>query len=88
LPFALGIFEESPYENEIIASGFFEGEQKTKEKWLTQIQKILSQTSLDFPDLKIIQPIMGGRTGKHSEHLQPLLDEMSEVFKIDPTAEW
>jgi ring-1,2-phenylacetyl-CoA epoxidase subunit PaaC len=88
LPFALGIFEESPYENEIIASGFFEGEQKIKEKWLTQIQKILSQTSLHFPDLTIIQPIMGGRTGKHSEHLQPLLDEMSEVFKIDPTAEW
>ncbi len=88
LPFALGIFEESPYENEIISQGIFEGEQKIKDKWLTQIQKILSQTSLHFPDLKMIQPIAGGRTGKHSEHLQPLLDEMSEVFKIDPTAEW
>ncbi len=88
LPFALGIFEESPYENEIIASGIFEGEQKVKEKWLTQIEKILDQTSLHLPDVKIIQPIFGGRTGNHSEHLQPLLDEMSEVFKIDPTAEW
>lgn len=88
LPFALGIFEESPYENEIISSGIFEGEQNIKEKWLTQIQKILDQTSLHLPDVKIIQPIVGGRIGKHSEHLQPLLDEMSEVFKIDPTAEW
>lgn len=88
LPFALGIFEESPYENEIISSGIFEGEQNIKEKWLTQIQKILDQTSLHIPDVKIIQPIVGGRIGKHSEHLQPLLDEMSEVFKIDPTAEW
>jgi ring-1,2-phenylacetyl-CoA epoxidase subunit PaaC len=88
LPFALGIFEESPYEHEIIASGFFEGEQKIKEKWHTQIQKILAQTNLQLPDVKNIQPIMGGRTGKHSEHLQPLLDEMSEVFNIDPTAEW
>lgn len=88
LPFALGIFEESPYENEIIASGICEGEQKVKEKWLTQIEKILDQTSLHLPDVKIIQPIFGGRTGNHSEHLQPLLDEMSEVFKIDPTAEW
>jgi len=88
LPFALGIFEESPYENEIISSGIFEGEQNIKEKWLTQIRKILDQTSLHLPDVKIIQPIVGGRIGKHSEHLQPLLDEMSEVFKIDPTAEW
>lgn len=88
LPFALGIFEESPYENEIINSGIFEGEQNIKVKWLAQIQKILDQTSLHLPDVKIIQPIVGGRIGKHSEHLQPLLDEMSEVFKIDPTAEW
>jgi ring-1,2-phenylacetyl-CoA epoxidase subunit PaaC len=88
LPYALGIFEESLYENEIIANDIFEGEQKIKEKWLTQIQKILAQTSLQLPDVKIIKPIMGGRTGKHTEHLQPLLDEMSEVFKIDPTAEW
>ncbi len=88
LPYALGIFEESLYENEIIANDIFEGEQKIKEKWLTQIQKILAQTSVQLPDVKIIKPIMGGRMGNHSEHLQPLLDEMSEVFKIDPTAEW
>ena len=36
----------------------------------------------------LIDPIVGGRIGKHSEHLQPLLDEMSEVFRIDPSAEW
>lgn len=88
LPFALGMFEESPYENEIVANHIFEGEQKIKDKWLAQIENILAQTSLHLPDVKIIQPVYGGRTGKHSEHLQPLLDEMSEVFKIDPTAEW
>jgi ring-1,2-phenylacetyl-CoA epoxidase subunit PaaC len=88
LPFALGIFEESPYENEIMERRFYEGEQKIKERWADQIHKILSQTSLQMPDLNLITPIYGGRTGKHSEHLQPLLDEMSEVFKIDPTAEW
>lgn len=87
-PFALAIFEESPYEVEIIANGIFDGEQKIKEKWITQIQKILAQTSMHLPDIKIIQPIVGGRIGKHTEHLQPLLDEMSEVFRIDPTAEW
>ena len=31
---------------------------------------------------------LGGRHGQHTEHLQPLLDEMAEVFRLDPTAEW
>jgi phenylacetate-CoA oxygenase, PaaI subunit len=88
MPYALGIFEESPYEKEIIESGIFAGEQKVKELWLKKIQEIIDQTNLTLPDWKILTPVMGGRMGKHSEHLQPLLDEMSEVFRIDPGAEW
>jgi ring-1,2-phenylacetyl-CoA epoxidase subunit PaaC len=88
MPYAMGIFEESPYEKEIIAEGIFEGESKLKEKWLAKIQSVLSQTQLIMPDIKLITPVPGGRTGKHSEHLQPLLDEMSEVFRTDPGAEW
>ncbi len=30
----------------------------------------------------------GGRRGRHSEHLAPLLDEMCEVFRSEPTAAW
>lgn len=88
IPYALGIFEYSPFEEDLIKNGIFEGEQKLKEKWMTKVEAIISQTSLHLPDWKLAQPVMGGRLGKHSEHLQPLLDEMSEVFKIDPTAEW
>jgi ring-1,2-phenylacetyl-CoA epoxidase subunit PaaC len=88
MPYALGIFEESPFEKEIIAQGIFGGEQELKKRWLAKIESVISQTQLHLPDLKNISPVLGGRVGKHSEHLQPLLDEMSEVFKIDPTAEW
>lgn len=88
MPYALGIFEDSPFEQDLIKNGIFEGEQKLKEKWMTKVETIISQTRLHLPDWNLVQPVMGGRLGKHSEHLQPLLDEMSEVFKIDPTAEW
>jgi ring-1,2-phenylacetyl-CoA epoxidase subunit PaaC len=88
MPYALGIFEDSPFEQDLIKNGIFEGEQKLKEKWVTKVETIISQTRLHLPDWNLVQPVMGGRLGKHSEHLQPLLDEMSEVFKIDPTAEW
>lgn len=88
LPYALGMFEESPYEKEIIAAGIFAGEKAVKEKWIEKITEVLKQTNLQLPDLKTVKSIDGGRVGKHSEHLQPLLDEMSEVFRIDPGAEW
>lgn len=88
MPFALGMFEESPYEKELIANGIFGGEQALKEKWMKKVEEIISQTNLTLPDWKLVQPIMGGRIGQHTEHLQPLLDEMSEVFRIDPSAEW
>jgi ring-1,2-phenylacetyl-CoA epoxidase subunit PaaC len=88
LPYALGIFENSKYEAELIADGIYEGEEKLKALWLENIQKVLSQTQLELPDLATLTPKSGGRYGEHTEHLQPLLDEMAEVFKIDPTAEW
>ena len=88
MPFALGIFEESPYENELIESGIFTGEKELKQRWLLKVEEIIHRTHLRLPDLNTVEPVLGGRIGKHGEYLQPLLDEMSEVFKIDPTAEW
>jgi ring-1,2-phenylacetyl-CoA epoxidase subunit PaaC len=88
LPFALGMFEESPYESELISSRIFIGEQTLKENWIKKIEALLAQTQLQLTDWRNLSPVTGGRNGKHSEHLQPLLDEMSEVFKIDPSASW
>lgn len=88
LPFSLGIFEKSLYEAELIQLGIFEGEEELKKRWEVKIEETLSKTELKLPDLKILTPIEGGRIGKHSPHLQPLLDEMSEVFRMEPGAEW
>ncbi len=88
LPYALGMFEHSKYEKELIETGVYGGEDAVKAEWLKRIQVLLDKTDLKLPDLESITPKTGGRYGKHTEHLQPLLDEMSEVFKIDPTAEW
>ncbi|HEY9005705.1 MAG TPA: 1,2-phenylacetyl-CoA epoxidase subunit PaaC [Ohtaekwangia sp.] len=88
LPYALGIFEESPYEQTLISEGIFAGEQVLLERWKLQVENSIHQTRLQLPSWQSITPIVGGRSGKHTEHLQPLLDEMSEVFRIDPLAEW
>lgn len=88
LPYALGIFELSKFEEDLIADNVFIGETALVQEWKIKIEEILSQTSLRLPNWDEVNPVLGGRNGEHSEHLQPLLDEMSEVFKTDPTAEW
>lgn len=88
LPYALGVFEESPYEQELIDSGLFAGEKLLQEKWMEEVERILKDTQLRLPPWSGVKPVFGGRMGRHSEHLQPLLDEMSEVFRSDPGAEW
>lgn len=88
MPFALGMFEEGPYEAVLADDGIFPGEAALKTVWLERVQDILSRTRLEVPDLEVLTPAFGGRYGVHTTFLQPLLDEMSEVFKIDPAAEW
>ncbi len=85
-PYVLGIFEQSPMERVLIESGIFIGEDQIRQLWKSRIDDVLKDTRLRWP--ANIRPIEGGRTGNHSEHLQPMLDEMSEVFRIDPGAEW
>jgi ring-1,2-phenylacetyl-CoA epoxidase subunit PaaC len=88
LPYALGIFEDSPLEATLSSEKIFEGEKLLQQRWQERISGILSQTKLTLPDWTTLRAVEGGRAGRHSEHLQPLLNEMAEVFKIDPQADW
>ena len=88
LPYALGIFEESPHEAELVATGIFAGEKELKNQWMKKVGEVIALTQLHHPGWNTLSPVTGGRKGQHSEHLQPLLTEMSEVFRMDPTAEW
>ena len=85
---ALGIFEESDFAEALRETKVFEGEEVLRMRWLLEITPVLESASLVMPDLKLWKPSFGGRKGQHTEYLQPLLDEMGEVFRIDPKAEW
>jgi len=86
--YALGIFEEGPYEDTLISSGIFGGEAKLKESWLELVTGLLEKAGLSLPDKSTWAPENGGRTCDHTVHLQPLVGEMTEVYSIDPTADW
>jgi ring-1,2-phenylacetyl-CoA epoxidase subunit PaaC len=86
--YALGIFENGPFEEELKQTGVFEGEQILFDKWLAAVTPQLLKAGLMIPSQDTWQAVNGGRYGKHTLHLEPLVEEMSEVFKIDPGAEW
>ncbi len=62
------------------ASGMFEA-------WSAALHTVTDAASLT---LELSRPSgeAGGRRGVHSEHLAPLLDEMCEVFRLEPAAAW
>jgi ring-1,2-phenylacetyl-CoA epoxidase subunit PaaC len=86
--YALGIFEESEFENVLIDEKIFAGENELKKKWLENVSLILEKASLTIPSERKWQPVLGGRKCNHSENLKPLVDEMGEVFNIDLGVEW
>ncbi len=86
--YALGMFEPSKNEYLLIAEGIFEGEETLQEKWLANITPFIIKAGISIPSSETWNPVYGGRVGKHTKHLSPLVEEMSEVFRYDPTAEW
>lgn len=87
-PYALGMFEPSRYEQALVGEGIFIGEEALKAQWLEAISETLNKTALKMPDPASTTPKFGGRYGVHTEYLQPLVEEMSAVFRVDPTADW
>ena len=85
---ALGIFEEGDFEDALKSTGFFEGEKALRQRWLDTVCPILEKAMLVVPPEEKWQPVYGGRKGRHTEYLQPLIDEMGAVFRLDPEAEW
>lgn len=87
-PLALGIFEPGDYEEVLLTGGIFPGEKILRDRWVDEISTVLLKANLKLPDVFTQTSDSGGRKGNHTEYLQPLLDEMSEVYSIDPDAEW
>lgn len=85
---ALGIFEPGPFEDILKSAGIFEGEAVLQQNWLDAVIPLLEKAGLNVPEQSNWAPVYGGRFGQHTEYLQPLLDEMTEVYSIDPSADW
>ncbi|CAI8315162.1 MAG: 1,2-phenylacetyl-CoA epoxidase, subunit C [Bacteroidetes bacterium MED-G17] len=87
-PYALGIFEKGHFENQLIENKVFFGEEALKQQWLDLVSPLIKKAGLKVPHGTKNTKGIGGREGIHTEYLQPLLNEMTEVYAIDPSADW
>jgi ring-1,2-phenylacetyl-CoA epoxidase subunit PaaC len=85
-PLACGIFESGEGEELLIAENIYPGEEALYQQWMGSITPVLQKAALVLPERK--QPVYGGRSGSHTQYLQQLLNEMGEVFRLDPKATW
>lgn len=58
------------------------------ERWADDLQTVVRQAGLTVKLPPIATDALGGRHGIHSEAFPPLLDELTEVYRIEPEAAW
>lgn len=83
------LFEPFEGLGELEAAGLYPGDTATMfREWSDQLRHVTAEA--DVP-LKLGAPearAVGGRRGRHSEAFPALLDELTEVYRIEPEAAW
>lgn len=96
-PDALGLFEPVEGEDLPLAAGLVPaGCEALQSEWLNRVSELLEPHGLPLPAQRdargrwqlAINPVLGGRRGVHSADWQQLWDEMTSVYRLDPTATW
>ena len=71
------------------AAGVFPpGDPDAFEPWSREVGAVIDAAGLTLAGVRLSPPTRGGRQGEHTEHLKPLLDEMGEVYRLEPKAAW
>lgn len=94
-PQALGVFETIPGEDLLSTEQIVPDSETLKREWLQFVVPILKRSGLTPPVKETNgvltptgEPWYGGRQKKHTEHLQPLIRDMQQVFRMIPGAKW
>ncbi len=57
-------------------------------RWSEDLHEVAREAGLELKLQPLANDIAGGRRGQHSEAFLPLLDELTEVYRIEPEAAW
>jgi ring-1,2-phenylacetyl-CoA epoxidase subunit PaaC len=85
-PHALGLFEPTKHDRAIAAMGLQPPESALRDRWGDVVEPVLAEAGLTAPSG--VEPVYGGRAGRHPPELAELLEAMQKVYRIDPAAKW
>lgn len=84
--FADELFEMDDVDAAALAAGVGADKAALRGAWDQRIDLVLADATLARPAAR--RPVLGGRTGRHSEHLGHLLSEMQFLQRAYPGATW
>jgi ring-1,2-phenylacetyl-CoA epoxidase subunit PaaC len=80
------LFEMQDGERALVAAGLAVDRGAIRPKWEATIESVLGQATLRRPADRWMQT--GGRAGRHSEHLGPMLAEMQVLHRAHAGVTW
>lgn len=84
-PHALGLFEPVPGEDRLVEAGIAPPGAALRPRWEEEVRPILEAASLVVPEA---EPVVGGRWGRHTEHLAALLADFQQVARSGLGETW
>ena len=92
---ALGIFESLDGEGDLVGAKVFPGNEELRDQWLLRVVPVLTSATLTVPAIHRngayaagIAADDGGRKKSHTSHLEQLVDDLQQVYRIAPDAKW
>lgn len=80
------LLEADTLDQEMLAAGIGPDLEKIALLYHNKVKEILQEATLELPSVAFFQT--GGKQGKHSEHLGPMLAEMQFLQRAYPGMEW
>jgi len=80
------LFFEDEIDEALKAEGIAVSLSALKENWNNHVHSVIEQATLAIPSTDFVQ--LGGRTGRHTEHLGFILTEMQYMQRAYPGMEW
>ncbi|MFQ5459699.1 MAG: 1,2-phenylacetyl-CoA epoxidase subunit PaaC [Anaerolineae bacterium] len=94
-PYALGMWETTPSERDLVAAGIATDAGALEGQWLEAVVPFLTGCGLRVAAVKergqwraTVDPELGGRRGRHGPELAELLEAMQALRRTDPQATW
>lgn len=80
------LFQQIQSDDELIQNGIVFKHAELKPLWDSKVSDVFSEAEIKLPNNQYM--LIGGRSGKHTEHLGHILSEMQSLARSMPDAVW